>query len=116
MGQLLASAIGGVKNAARRAPDKVTTDRGYGDAKVDRDLSELRVRFVAIISKGRQGVARRKLQHSPGLRKLIKWRTRSEGRISALKRSWADRRALWTNSTAPRSGAGTASSPTTARR
>ena len=87
-GPLLAPAIGRVKRLVGRPPRAVTADRGYGDAKVDRDLTELGVAFVAIIRKGRQSAARRDLERSPRFRKLIKWRTGSEGRISALKRSW----------------------------
>jgi hypothetical protein len=33
-------------------------------------------------------VARRAVERGPRFRKLVKWRTGSEGRISALKRSW----------------------------
>ena len=47
-GPLLAPAVERVKRLAHRAPREVTADRGYGDAKVDKDLTELGVRFVAI--------------------------------------------------------------------
>ena len=87
-GLLLAPALRRVTSLARRAPRAVTADRGYGDAKVDKDLTELGVSFVAIIRKGRQSTARRNLERSPRFRDLVKWRTGSEGRISALKRSW----------------------------
>ena len=53
-GLLLAPALRRVTSLARRAPRAVTADRGYGDAKVDKDLTELGVSFVAIIRKGRQ--------------------------------------------------------------
>jgi IS5 family transposase len=87
-GPLLAPAIGRVKRLVGRPPRAVTADRGDGDARVDKDLTALGVAFVAIIRKGRQSAARRDLERSPRFRKLVKWRTGSEGRISALKRSW----------------------------
>ena len=87
-GPLLAPGIGRVKRLVGRPPRAVTADRGYGDAKVDKDLTALGVAFVAIIRKGRQSAARRELERSSRSRKLVKWRTGSEGRISALKRSW----------------------------
>jgi len=93
-GPLLAPAVERVKRLAHRAPREVTADRGYGDAKVGKDLSELGVRFVAIIRKGRQNAARRDLERGSRFRELIKWRTGSEGRISALKRSWGWSRTL----------------------
>jgi IS5 family transposase len=83
-----------VKAVASRAPGAVTADRGYGDAKVDADLTALGVKFVAIVRKGRQSVARRAAERKPRFRKLIKWRTGSEGRISALKRGYGWSRSL----------------------
>jgi IS5 family transposase len=93
-GPLLAPALGRVKAVASRAPGAVTADRGYGDAKVDADLTALGVKFVAIVRKGRQSVARRAAERKPRFRKLIKWRTGSEGRISALKRGYGWSRSL----------------------
>jgi IS5 family transposase len=54
----------------------------------------LGVRFVAIVRKGRQSAARQALERRPRFRKLVKWRTGSEGRISALKRNWGWSRSL----------------------
>ena len=93
-GPLLAPAIGRVKARAGRAPRAVTADRGYGAADVDTELSALGVRFVAIVRKGRQSLARQAIERRPRFRKLVKWRTGSEGRISALKRSWGWSRSL----------------------
>jgi transposase, IS5 family len=87
-GPLLRPAVERVQGIAGRAPRAVTADRGYGEAKVESDLRALGVKFVAIIRKGRQSVTRRSVERSPRFRKLVKWRTGSEGRISALKRSW----------------------------
>jgi IS5 family transposase len=85
-GPLLKPAIERIKKLVGRAPAAVTADRGYGEAQVDADLSALGVTFVAIVRKGRQNAARRAVERRPRFQKLIKWRTGSEGRISALKR------------------------------
>jgi IS5 family transposase len=87
-GPLLAPAITRIKSLIGRAPKAVTADRGYGAATVQSDLEELGVRTVAIVRKGRQSAARQKIERRSGFRKLIKWRTGSEGRISSLKRGY----------------------------
>jgi transposase, IS5 family len=46
------------------------------------------VRNVVIPRKGRPSQARRTAERRPALRRTIKWRTGSEGRISYLKRSY----------------------------
>jgi IS5 family transposase len=93
-GPLLAPALEKLKKAAGRAPREVAADRGYGAAAVDAELSALGVRFVAIIRKGRQSAARQAVERSDRFRRLIKWRTGSEGRVSALKRSYGWNRSL----------------------
>jgi IS5 family transposase len=85
---MLKPAIERVKARFGRAPRAVTADRGYGEAKVDVDLEALGVKFVAIPRRGKPGAARQNIQRGHGFRKLVKWRTGSEGRISALKRDW----------------------------
>ena len=77
-----------------RAPRAVTADRGYGEAAVDRDLEALGVSRVVIPRKGRPGAARRATQRGSSFRKLVKWRTGSEARISCLKRDYGWRRTL----------------------
>jgi IS5 family transposase len=71
-----------------RMPRAVTADRGYGHAAVERDLHELGVRTVAIPRQATTSAARKTLEHRPSFRKLVKWRTGCEGRISYLKRSY----------------------------
>jgi IS5 family transposase len=71
---------------AGRAPRAVTADRGYGQPAVERDLHALGVRTVAIPRQARPSPARKTIEHSRGFRRLVKWRTGSEGRISYLKR------------------------------
>ena len=87
-----------------KPPRAVTADRGYGEARVEAELRNLGVKTVAIPRKGQPGADRRTIEHSRGFRKLIKWRTGSEGRISHLKHryGWArsgvagrDRTAAW---------------------
>ena len=93
-GPLLAPAVRRVKAIAGRAPGALTADRGYGEAKVDEDLRSIGAKFVAIIRKGRQSAQRRSAEASPRFRGLVKWRTGSESRISALKRNWGWSRGL----------------------
>jgi IS5 family transposase len=81
----LVPAVGRVKKRAGRAPGTVTADRGYGEATVDEQLSELGVRNVVIPRKGKPSAARRAAEHRKAFRRTIKWRTGSEGRISYLK-------------------------------
>jgi IS5 family transposase len=68
-----------------KAPNAVTADRGYGEAKVDETLTGLGVNTVVIPRKGKPSTARREVEHGRGFRRLVKWRTGAEGRISYLK-------------------------------
>ena len=85
---LLAPAIRRIKTLAGRAPRAVTADRGYGEAKVDQELTDLGVSTVVIPRKGKPAKARREHEHGRRFRRLVKWRTGSEGRISYLKRRY----------------------------
>jgi IS5 family transposase len=82
---LLAPAIGRVITRTGRAPRAVAADRGYGEARVDQELADLGVARVAIPRRGRAGPARQLIEHQRGFRRLVKWRTGCEGRISCLK-------------------------------
>jgi transposase, IS5 family len=80
-----------VKRVARRtghAPRAVTADRGYGQASVERDLHDLGVQTVAIPRQATTSPSRKIIEHSRGFRRLVKWRTGCEGRISYLKRGY----------------------------
>jgi IS5 family transposase len=81
----LAPAIERVTARVGTPPRAATADRGYGEAKVDNDLHDLGVTTVAIPRKGKTGAQRQQHERQPGFRKLVKWRTGSEGRISHLK-------------------------------
>ena len=91
---MLVPAIARVVTLLGKVPKAVTTDRGYGEAKVETELESLGVKHVAIPRKGRPGAKRRELESSRRFRKLVKWRTGSEGRISYLKHSWGWERTM----------------------
>jgi transposase, IS5 family len=85
----LAPAISRIQRRAGRAPRSVTADRGYGEPATDRDLEALGVRMVAIPRKARISPARRDAEHARGFRRLVRWRTGCEGRISYLKHGYS---------------------------
>jgi len=92
---LLPPAITRIQNLFDRVARAVTADRGYGEAKIDQELRDLGVKTVVIPRKGKPGQARRELEHGRGFRRLVKWRTGSEGRISYLKRRYGWDRTLF---------------------
>ena len=81
-------AIDRVARRAGQVPRAVTADRGYGQAAVERDLHAAGVRTVAIPRQATTSAARKAVEHGRGFRKLVKWRTGCEGRISYLKRGY----------------------------
>jgi transposase, IS5 family len=88
---LLVPAIQRVIARTGKPPGVVTADRGYGEAMVERDVAGLGVARVAIPRRGRTSPARHAVQRQRGFRRLMKWRTGCEGRISQLKHrfGWA---------------------------
>jgi IS5 family transposase len=90
----LVPAIARIAARFGRAPLAVVADRGYGEAAVDAGLEQLGVKRVVIPRKGRPGAARQQVQRTRSFRKLVKWRTGSEARISCLKRDYGWRRTL----------------------
>jgi len=93
-GPQLAPAVQRIARRAGRVPAAVTADRGYGQAAVERDLHDLGVQVVAIPRQATTSPSRKATEHSPGFRKLVKWRTGCEGRISYLKRGYGWNRTL----------------------
>jgi len=87
-GPQLAPAIGRVIRRTGKKPRTVTADRSYGEQLIEDDLRALGVRHVAIPRKGKPGKARQAAERRPAFRRAVKWRTGSEGRISALKRQY----------------------------
>ncbi len=84
----LAPAVARVKKRTGRAPHTVTADRGYGEAKVEQQLTDLGVNNVVIPRKGKPSQARRVEERRKAFPRIVKWRTGSEGRISYLKRGY----------------------------
>jgi transposase, IS5 family len=84
----LAPAIARIAARTRKPPRAVTADRGYGEAGVEDDLHALGVNRVVIPRKAKPSAARREHEHRRPFRRLVKWRTGSEGRISTLKRGY----------------------------
>lgn len=87
-GPQLAPAIGRVIKRTGRTPRTVTADRSYGEQSIEDDLHGLGVRHVVIPRKGKPGKARQAAERRKAFRRTVKWRTGSEGRISALKRGY----------------------------
>ena len=85
---MLAPAIRRIKRRTGRAPRAVTADRGYGEAGVEEDLRDTGVRHVVLPTKGKPTTARRKIENRRAFRKMVRWRTGCEGRISCVKRDF----------------------------
>ena len=84
---MLVPAVTRIAKLFGRVPKAATADRGYGESKIETELEALGVKHVAIPRKGRPGAERQKIEQAQRFRKLVKWRTGSEGRIAHLKRS-----------------------------
>ncbi len=93
-GPQLAPAIARVARRAGKVPRAVTADRGYGLAYVERDLHDLGVQVVVIPRQAATSPPRKAVEHSRGFRRLVKWRTGCQGRISYLKRGYGWDRTL----------------------
>jgi IS5 family transposase len=82
------AAIERVARRVGRVPRTVTADRAYGQAAVERDLHAAGVRTVAVPRQATTSPARKAVEHGRGFRRLVKWHTGCEGRISYLKRGY----------------------------
>ena len=69
-------------------PGRHVLRRRYGQPAFERDLHDLGVATVAIPRQGKISATRHKTEHHPGFRRLVRWRTGCEGRISYLKRGY----------------------------
>lgn len=85
---LLEPAIQRIKQRLGRAPRAVTADRGYGEASVEQSLRGAGVRYVVLPRKGKPDAARRAVEHRRAFRRMVRWRTGAEGRISCAKRDF----------------------------
>ena len=114
---MLEPAIQRIKRRTGRAPRAVTADRGYGEQGVEDDLRAAGVRYVVLPTKGRPTAERRQIENRRAFRKMVRWRTGCEGRISCAKRDFGrSTEHASTASPAPEPGAATACSPTTSSR
>jgi IS5 family transposase len=82
---LLVPAVKRIVATLARAPRLVTADHIYGEARVEKELTELGVKRVVIPRLGKPGAERRAAEHKRSFRRYVKWRTGCEGRISVLK-------------------------------
>ena len=85
---MLEPAIQRIKRRTGRAPDAATADRGYGEQGVEDALHAAGVRHVVLPRKGRPNAARREVQNRRAFKKMVRWRTGCEGRISCAKRDF----------------------------
>jgi IS5 family transposase len=90
----LPPAIERIAHRFARPPRQVTADRGYGEPAIDQAVHDLGVTQVVIPRKGKPGIARQQQERAPAFRKLVKWRTGCEGRISHLKHRYGWDRSL----------------------
>ena len=87
-GPMLEPAIRRIKDRTGRAPRAVTADRGYGEPGVEDSLRSLGVRHVVLPTKGKPSAARRRVENRRAFKKMVRWRTGCEGRISCAKRDF----------------------------
>ena len=92
----LVPAIERVKQRTGRAPRAVTADRGYGDHGIEDALRDLGVRYPAIPTRGKPNATRRQVEQRRAFRRLVRWRTGSEGRINCAKRDFGLARTRYT--------------------
>ncbi len=85
---MLEPAIQRIKRRTGRAPRAVTADRGYGEQHVEDDLHAAGVRHVVLPRKGKPKAARRQVEQRRAFKKMVRWRTGCEGRISCAKRDF----------------------------
>ena len=91
---LLVPAVERIIQQTGRVPSAATADRGYGEAAVEDELHALGVEQVAIPRRGTPSSTRRAHEHTRSFRRLVKWRTGCEGRISHLKHRYGWDRTL----------------------
>jgi transposase, IS5 family len=85
---MLEPAIERITKRTGRPPRAVTADRGYGEQGVEDALRAAGVRYVVLPRKGKPNAARREIQNRRAFKKMVRWRTGCEGRISCAKRDF----------------------------
>jgi IS5 family transposase len=81
-----------------RAPEQMAADPGFFSAANESRAEQMGVKQVSIPSHDTRSPARKQRQKQPWFKKLQKWRTGCEGRISVLKRRHGLRRSLYRGS------------------
>jgi len=81
-----------------RAPERVAADPGFFSAANESEAQAMGVQWVSIPSHDTKSPARKQRQKQRWFKKLQKWRTGCEGRISVLKRRHGLRRSLYKGS------------------
>ena len=94
-----------------RVPELVAADPGFFSAANESKAQQMGVRHISIPSHDTKSAARKQRQKQRWFKKLQKWRTGREGRISVLKRLHGLRRSLYKDRTACGAGSDSASSP-----
>jgi transposase, IS5 family len=85
---MLVPAIERIRARSGGTPRAVTADRGYGEQAVEDALHDVGVRYVVLPRKGKPTVARRQIENRRAFKKMVRWRTGCEGRISCAKRDF----------------------------
>lgn len=85
---MLEPAIQRIKRRTGRAPKAVTADRGYGEQAVEDDLRAAGVQHIVLPRKGKPNAQRREVEQRRPFKKMVRWRTGCEGRISCAKRDF----------------------------
>jgi IS5 family transposase len=78
-----------------RTPEQLAADPGFFSAANESKAEQMGVKRVSIPSHDTKSPARKQRQKQPWFKKLQKWRTGCEGRISVLKRRHGLRRSLY---------------------
>lgn len=89
---LIAAVVDDYIEETGKAPAAVVADRGFGVEAIEDELKAKGVATVVIPRKGKQSPERKDVEHAPYFRRLLRWRTGCEGRISAFKRGHGGRR------------------------
>src|SRR5207245_10647218 len=79
----------------RRAPDKVTVQRGFYSGTNEREEQKLEVKTVARPGRGRLSVKRAKNQKERWFQRALRWRAGCEATISTLKHPFSMLRATY---------------------
>lgn len=90
---MLAPALERITTLTGQRPTAVAADRGYGDTDTYTDIAKLGIDRIAIPTKGRPSKDRQVYEQTRWFRRLVRWRTGAEGRISCLKRDFGWSRA-----------------------